>query len=55
MEGVFPEERKKFTPISDRSRQNIKEQSNVEAFELRELSNKMWCEHSQKDMISGHV
>ena len=55
MEKVFPEEGKKFKPISDCSRLIVQGQGNVEAFELRELSNKVQCEHSHKDMISGHV
>ena len=38
MEEIFPEEGKTLTPVSDRSRQIIKEQGNVEALELLELS-----------------
>ena len=51
---LFPNEGAKFTPISDRSKQSMNEQSNVEAFEMLELSNKDQCEHSLKYVPSGH-
>ena len=51
----FPEEGKTFAPISDRSRQIIKDQGDVEAFELLELSDKVQCTHCQRCVTSSHV
>ena len=55
MEQLFPEEGGKFTPVSDCSRQIVKEPGNVEAFELLDFSKKVRCEHCHKYMTSGHV
>ena len=43
MEDLFPDEGKKFTRISDRFKQIMKEQGNVEAFEILEHSKKVQC------------
>ena len=44
-----------FTLISDHSKKTIKEQSNVEAFELLELTKKVQCTHGHRYKTSGHV
>ena len=55
MQEFFPVEGKNFTRITDRPRQIMKEQGNVEAFEILELSNEVQCQHCHKYMSSGHV
>ena len=44
MESLFPDEGKKCTRIGDRSKQITKEQGNVDAFEILQLSSKVQCE-----------
>ena len=55
MQELFSEEGKKLTLVSDRSRQIIKDQGNVEALGLLELSNKVQCRDCHRYMTSGHV
>ena len=52
---LFADDGEKFTRISDRFRQIIQEQGNLEAFEIPELSNKVPCQHYRKCMSSGCV
>ena len=52
MEEFFPDEREIPT---HQSKQIIKEQGNVEAFEILELSNKVQCQHCHKYVSSGHI
>ena len=44
-----------FTLHSDHSKKTIKEQSNVEAFQLLELTKKVQCTHGHRYKTSGHV
>ena len=55
MQELLTEEGRTFTPISDQARKVIKEQSNVEAFELLELTDKVQCTHCHRYLTSGHV
>ena len=55
MQEFFPVEGMNFTRITDRPRQIMKEQGNVEAFEILELSNEVQCQHCHTYMSSGHV
>ena len=45
MEELLADEGAKFTPIGDRSKQIMKEQGIIEAFEILELSNEVQCQH----------
>ena len=45
MKEFFPDEGAKFTRTTDRSKQIVKDQGNIEAFEILELSNKVQCQH----------
>ena len=55
MEDLLPKEGIQFTPISEGSNAIRKEQGNVEAFELLELSRMVQCEHCLKCMPTGHA
>ena len=55
MEDLFLQDGVKFTPISERSKEIMKQQGNVDMFDICEHSNKVQCEHCRKYVPSGHV
>ena len=53
MQELFREE--EHAPITDHIKKVIKEQSNVEAFQLLELTDKIQCTHCMRYVTSGHA
>ena len=52
---LFPECGDRYKPTSDSAKQIIKYQGGIEAFELRELKDKIQCEHCHRYVSAGRL